>query len=141
MGETGCGKTSLIEMAYKLLTKGTTKLKKMNIHAGISDDDIISFMKKINDDVAREDSKILENKKKEFNSLSEIDKKAYTRRNSISQIFKEYEKEISEREIWIFLDEINTCNSLGLITEILCKHSIYGKPLDKRYVFIAACNP
>ena len=24
------------------------------------------------------------------------------------------------KTIWVFLDEINTCNSLGLIAEILC---------------------
>ena len=26
----------------------------------------------------------------------------------------------SFKKIWVFLDEINTCNSLGLIAEILC---------------------
>ena len=27
----------------------------------------------------------------------------------------------------IFFDEINTCNSLGLITEIMCNHTYLGK--------------
>ena len=43
MGETGCGKTKLIEMAFQLLNKGEKKLAKMNIHAGIQDEDIINF--------------------------------------------------------------------------------------------------
>ena len=30
---------------------------------------------------------------------------------------------------------------MGLLTEIMCKNSIYGEPLDERYIFIAACNP
>jgi hypothetical protein len=30
---------------------------------------------------------------------------------------------------------------MGLLAEIMSKNSIYGKKLDKRYVYIAACNP
>jgi len=30
---------------------------------------------------------------------------------------------------------------MGLITEIICKNTIYGNPLDKRLIFIASCNP
>ena len=35
MGETGCGKTSLIKMLSKLLNRGQINLKIMNLHAGI----------------------------------------------------------------------------------------------------------
>jgi len=44
-------------------------------------------------------------------------------------------------QIWIFLDEINTCYSLGLITEILCKRTYLGKKLPDNLCFICACNP
>ncbi|OUM64773.1 hypothetical protein PIROE2DRAFT_60449 [Piromyces sp. E2] len=46
-----------------------------------------------------------------------------------------------EEEVWIFLDEINTCNLLGLITEIMLKHSCKGKKIKSTIKFIAACNP
>ena len=40
-----------------------------------------------------------------------------------------------------FFDEINTCNSLGLITEIMCKHTCLGKKISERFIFLGACNP
>ena len=45
------------------------------------------------------------------------------------------------KKLWVFLDEINTCKSMGLISELMCKHTYHGKPLPKNIVFIAACNP
>ena len=141
MGETGCGKTTLIEMASKLINKGKIQIKKMNIHAGVNDQDIIKFMNDVEAMVKAEDSRMLKAKKEEFNKMPEDYKKLYLKKNSEEKIFLEYENEIKSRKIWIFFDEINTCNSMGLFIEIFCKNSIYGKPLDKRYVFIAACNP
>ena len=44
-------------------------------------------------------------------------------------------------EIWVFLDEINTCNSLSLITEIMLKNSCKGEKIGQNVKFIAACNP
>ena len=41
----------------------------------------------------------------------------------------------------MFFDEINTCNSIGLLNEIICKHSYNGIKIDENIVFIAACNP
>ena len=141
MGETGCGKTTLIEMASKLINKGKIEIKKMNIHAGITDQDIINFLENTKEEVSLEDRKLLKKKKDEFNSQSEENRRAYLKNNSIEKIYEGYEKEIKNRKIWIFFDEINTCNSMGLFIEIFCKNSIYGKPLDKRYIFIGACNP
>lgn len=43
--------------------------------------------------------------------------------------------------MWIFIDEINACKSMGLFNEIICNHSCKGKNLNKNLVFIAACNP
>ena len=143
MGETGCGKTTLIEMASKLYNKGLTIIKKMNIHAGITDIDIIDFFKKTKEIVKMEDMILFKGKTTEFESLSEENKKAYLKQysNNKNKLFEYYKEEINNRKIWIFFDEINTCNSMGLLTEIICNNSIYGEPLDKRYIFIAACNP
>ena len=100
MGETGCGKTSLIRIISKL--KGN-KMITMNIHAGISNKDIINFIYE--------------------NNLIENDDND------------------NKNKIWVFLDEINTCNSMGLISEMMCKGSIEGKKLKENVTFIAACNP
>ena len=46
-----------------------------------------------------------------------------------------------EKKIWIFLDEINTCNCMGLICELMTKNSCQGRKLPNSIVFIGACNP
>ena len=42
---------------------------------------------------------------------------------------------------WIFLDEFNTTNSIGLIGEIMCNRRMLGRELSPLLVFVAACNP
>ena len=76
-----------------------------------------------------------------LNQYSDEQKSQYIKSKSKEEIIKEYIYEIKTRQIWVFFDEINTCNSMGLLTEILCKHTCRGNPIDKRFVFIAACNP
>ena len=97
MGETGCGKTSLVR--YLANTCGVLPCT-LNVHAGISEEDITTFI---------------------------------TEKESYATDVKE--------QIWIFLDEINTCDHLGLISDIMCHHSMLGRPLSKYVVFLAACNP
>ncbi|OUM67355.1 hypothetical protein PIROE2DRAFT_58828 [Piromyces sp. E2] len=105
MGETGCGKTSLIRIIAELKD---IEMNTLNIHAGIEDKDIIQFIKEKN---------LFENRT--LNKTNEIKK----------------------GDVWVFLDEINTCNSLGLITEIMLKHSCNGYKIINNVKFIAACNP
>ncbi len=101
MGETGCGKTSLIRIISKL--RGND-MEILNIHAGISNKDIINFVNEKN-------------------------------------LIKDNNDENLDKKIWVFLDEINTCNSMGLISEMMCKGTIQGKQLKDNVTFIAACNP
>ena len=105
MGETGCGKTSLIKMLSTLLNNGKMNLETKNIHAGIKDQDIIKFIESVNNKANSE------------------------------------ENNNSNEKIWVFFDEINTCNSMGLLSEIFYKHTYNGKALNKKLTFIAACNP
>ena len=65
--------------------------KILNIHSGITENDIITFM---------------------------------------NEVFDEINKQKNKVNYWIFFDEINTCNSMGLIMEIMVNHSINGKPFD-----------
>ena len=82
MGETGCGKTKLIEMASQLINKGKNKLEKLNIHAGIQDEDIIDFIKNLDARVKNEDKKLYEKKIKDFENLSDKSQKAYLKNNT-----------------------------------------------------------
>lgn len=48
---------------------------------------------------------------------------------------------LGNKKIWVFIDEINACKSMGLFNEIICNHSCNGKKLNSNLVFIGACNP
>jgi len=120
MGETGCGKTALIKKFSELKNDGDSKkLKILNIHAGTTDNDIINFIKNI---------------EPEAMELEEEEEKNRKKREQQNMI---YEK----KKIWVFLDEINTCKSMGLISELMCKHTYHGNKICSNIVFIGACNP
>ena len=130
MGETGCGKTSLIRKLSELINNGESKMKILNIHAGITDKEIVNFL--------------YEQKKEGEKIIPSIIKEAEELQRNEENEKKKYEKSgliYFEKKIWIFLDEINTCNCMGLICEMMTKHSCQGKPLPKSIVFIGACNP
>ena len=121
MGETGCGKTSLIRKLSELIHNGDkTKMKILNIHAGTNDKDIIKFLKK----------KVIPAALK----LEEEEEK-------MRKKFEENHQIYYKKKLWVFLDEINTCKSMGLISEILCKRTYQGNPIPENIAFIAACNP
>ena len=119
MGETGCGKTSLIRKLSELINNGEQKMAILNIHAGTNNQDIIDF---------------IENVTPKAIALA-------TNEKIIKEQLKNKGIDYQEKKFWIFLDEINTCNSMGLISEILCKHSLNNKPINENITFIAACNP
>lgn len=96
MGETGCGKTSLVRYLAKTCD---VPFHVFNLHAGVTEEELVTFVNR-----RQEEAK-------------------------------------SGKEIWVFLDEINTCEYLGTINEMICHRSIKGKPLTPNLVFIAACNP
>jgi ABC-type oligopeptide transport system ATPase subunit len=102
MGETGCGKTSLIKILSTLLNKGNMNLEIKNIHAGIKDHDIIEFIEKVN---------------------------------------KKANENISNEKIWVFFDEINTCLSLSLLTEIFINRTYNGEKINENIRLIGACTP
>jgi energy-coupling factor transporter ATP-binding protein EcfA2 len=123
MGETGCGKTFLIRMMSQIYSKKKVKkgskeekvkkeiLKIKNIHAGITEEDIIKFMK--------------ENVIEEAKKLDKLNKQ---------------QKELNEK-IWVFFDEINTSTCMGIITEIMCNKTMRGEKLPESIIYFAACNP
>ncbi|XP_071798757.1 uncharacterized protein [Asterias amurensis] len=98
MGETGCGKTTLITYLARVCE---VPFYVLNFHAGIEMDTIIDF---------------IHNKTKKA-------------------------EENLDGQVWCFFDEINTCDQLGLLSEVVCHQSCLGKPLPVNLVFLAACNP
>ena len=120
MGETGCGKTSLIRKLSELQNNGKCLLVIDNIHAGHTNEDIINF---IEEKVIPEAKKLAE--------LEKEKKEKYKKNNFI------YE----EKKLWVFFDELNTCKSMDLLSEIICKHSCQGKILPDNIIFIGAVNP
>jgi hypothetical protein len=95
-------------------------MKIKNIHAGVTDRDIIKF---INDEVI-----------KEAEDLEKSEEEIRQKHEALEEIY-------FPKKLWVFLDEINTCKSMGLISELMCKNTCQGKELPNNIVFIAACNP
>ena len=104
MGDTGCGKTSLITKLNQILNGGETTLKIINIHPGYNDEKLCKKMDEANEEAIK--------------------------------IKKEQNK-----ELWVFFDEINTCLSLSLLTEIFINRTFNGKKLEDNIRLIGACNP
>ena len=50
-------------------------------------------------------------------------------------------REQKDEELWLFFDEINTCKSLSLLTEIFINRTYYGKQISDNIRLIGACNP
>ncbi|XP_052068616.1 uncharacterized protein LOC127707898 [Mytilus californianus] len=98
MGETGCGKTSLIRFLAKVCD---VEFEVFTIHAGIEESDIIR-------------------------KFSHTNQTAFQHLND---------------QFWLFLDEINTCNHLGLITDSLCHRMLLGTEIAPNLTILAACNP
>ena len=162
MGETGCGKTHLINMFSLLYGKNLDNIYTLKFHAGITDKDINDFIKKTIDENNIKETKEIENIKKEVDQIcleeSNNEEKKKNEMNIFVRFFyknfnsyKGYNKEefikfrtndILNRKIIIFFDEINTCNCLGLIKHLMCDNN-YRKinKIPERFIFICACNP
>ena len=100
IGETGCGKTLLIEKLYQILNNGKLNIKIINIFPGITDEIL---------------------------------------NNEIKKIVEESKK--TREEIWILFDEINTCHSFSLLTEIFINRTYNGEKISNNIRLIGACNP
>ena len=145
MGETGCGKTSLIKILANIIFKGNLKenLKILNIHSGIGDLEIIQFIKNIIQESELNDNMKMISMKDVYNSMSKEQKEKYLNDKKVNEetLFIKYKKKLEKEKVWVFFDEINSCNSMGLLAEIFTKRTYFGQKIPKKFVFLAACNP
>ena len=146
MGETGCGKTSLIKILANIIFKGNLEdnLKILNIHSGIDETEIITFLKKIIEEAELNQNIKFLSMKDEYNSMTKEQKTNFLAKKKVlteDNLFQKFQKKLEEQKIWVFFDEINSCNSMGLLTEILNNRTYLGNKIPKKFVFLAACNP
>ncbi|CAG8435114.1 11795_t:CDS:10, partial [Scutellospora calospora] len=50
-------------------------------------------------------------------------------------------KRANNGEIWLFFDEINTCNHIGLLANLIVHRTLQGKLVHPNIRLFAACNP
>ena len=67
------------------------------------------------------------------------DKKITKKMNEINKMAEQCKGE--DELLWVFFDELNTCDSLSLITEIFINRTFGRKELAKNIRLIGACNP
>jgi E3 ubiquitin-protein ligase RNF213 len=112
MGETGVGKTSLVDYLSKVIDADCMT---MNIHAGITDDEIAKFMGEA------------QTRAKNFYNNKKIDQAT---------------QQMIVKKVIIFFDEINTNQNIsGLLKEIFIDRCVLGEPLMENIALISACNP
>jgi len=51
------------------------------------------------------------------------------------------QKKVEKKELWVFFDEINTCLSFSLLTEIFINRTFNGEKLEENIRLVGACNP
>eukprot|EP01052_Picozoa_sp_SAG31_P003961 SAG31_NODE_158_length_21979_cov_6.851691_2_plen_3236_part_00 len=85
---------------------------KLDVHGGITESDVLAFMTIMHDGSKTKPS----------------------RESPIS-------KAATASEVWVFLDEINTCDCLGLFKEMICDGTMNGEKLPPNLKVLAACNP
>ncbi|RIA84473.1 hypothetical protein C1645_742305 [Glomus cerebriforme] len=61
--------------------------------------------------------------------------------DAILHFMRESQEKAKEGEVWLFFDEINTCNHIGLLADLIAHRILNGKPIHNNIRLFAACNP
>lgn len=76
--------------------------------------------------------------------LRVLDVHGGTSEGDIEAVFAEAHEVLASgvaQEVFVFLDEVNTCAHMDLICEAICSRSLHGRRLDRRVRVLAAANP
>jgi len=75
--------------------------------------------------------------------LFTLDVHGGTQEKDVFRIFERAEQAITNGadKVFVFLDEINTCAHMGLMCEVICHRTIYGRRLNDNIHVLAALNP
>eukprot|EP01083_Nonionella_stella_P238378 835382_1 len=137
MGETGCGKTSLLNYLAKA---ADIEIERADVHGGFTAKHIRSKMrewiKKANRKISEADEAIAMRLAQSSGLMDDN----VSRDIILRQELEQYQMKKTS-DLWIFLDEINTSPDIGYFKEILCDGYFDGKPLPCNMKVIAACNP
>jgi hypothetical protein len=60
---------------------------------------------------------------------------------TIIKFMTEALKKPEKEEIWLLFDEINTCNHLGLLADLISNRMFRGRPIHSNIRLFATCNP
>jgi hypothetical protein len=113
MGECGCGKTMLISYLTKWLG---VPLLTLDIHGGTSEQDIVDIF-------AQAETHITGSSSGSGSSGGSGSGGS------------------SGSDVYIFLDEVNTCAHMGVIAEAVCHRTLSGVRLPEHIKILAALNP
>lgn len=111
MGECGCGKTMLISYLTKWLG---VRLITLDIHGGTTEEDVLA---------------VFAEAKTHLYTVASVAKPS-TLANDVNQ-----------SDVYIFLDEVNTCAHMGVIAEAICHRTMNGVRLPEGIKILAALNP
>src|SRR5437764_11541177 len=60
---------------------------------------------------------------------------------TIIKFVRDAQNEADKGEIWLFFDEINTCNHIGLLSDLIAHRKLEGKQIHPNIRLFSACNP
>ncbi|CAG8779109.1 27999_t:CDS:2, partial [Dentiscutata erythropus] len=60
---------------------------------------------------------------------------------NILSFMAEAQKVADTSELWLFFDEINTCNHIGLLADLIAHRMLNGRQIHPNIKLFAACNP
>ena len=159
IGETGCGKTYLIKM-LSIIYGQNANIYTLKFHAGITDDNVINFIKDTICKVEKDENDLIERRfeymyeNKYIENYRKNEEKYYSKlwffqkwffkpeyKNKYKNYKDEIIKRIKNRKIILFFDEINTSYSLGTIKRIICEENFrQNYNIPDRFIIICACN-
>ncbi|CAG8466565.1 13541_t:CDS:10 [Ambispora gerdemannii] len=63
------------------------------------------------------------------------------REDQIHDFMKQSTQLAMNSQIWLFFDEINTCNHIGLLADLIAHRTLSGRQIHHNIRLFAACNP